>query len=363
MPSHYTGPIFDGHNDAVQRLAPFTTADLQRFLDGRDAGKGGEASHIDLPRSNRGGLAAGMFAVFARPLPVVEDPFNPRLRISEGGYEVQPDPAIDPDHARRTNSGQLDALRRIASISDGRVRIATTVMEIDACARDGSLGIVLNMEGAEGIDPHLGNLDDLYAGGVRSLGITWSRPNAFGHGVPFRFPVSPDTGPGLTPAGIQMVRRCNELGILVDVSHLNAAGFTDVVRTSRAPIVATHSSAWSICPSTRNLTDDQLAAIRDSDGLVGVNFEVSANRADGYDEPDTPIDVLVTMIEYLVRRVGVEQVGFGSDFDGATMPSAIGDVAGLPLLIQALENRGFSAAEIEALAWGNWLRVLAQTWR
>jgi membrane dipeptidase len=243
------------------------------------------------------------------------------------------------------------------------LQIVHTADQIDRCIRQGVIAVVLHLEGADPIDPELAALDVLYAAGLRSLGITWSRPNAFGHGVPFRFPVSPDTGPGLTDPGKALVRRCNALGMLVDVSHLNERGFWDVARISTAPIVATHSSAWTICQSTRNLTDDQLMAIRDSDGLVGMNFEVSANRPDGYDEPDTPIEVLVAMVDYLVARVGIDHVGFGSDFDGATMPREMGDVAGLPVLIDALRHHGYDAEAIEKLAWRNWVRVLATTWQ
>lgn len=213
------------------------------------------------------------------------------------------------------------------------------------------------------IDTDLNALDVFHAAGLRSLGIVWSRPNAFGHGVPFRYPSSPDTGPGLTDAGKRLVRRCNELRILVDVSHLNEQGFWDVVRLSQAPIVATHSAAHAICPTTRNLTDQQLGAIRDSDGLVGLNFEVSATRPDGHDNPDTPVEVLVSHVDYVVERIGIDRVGFGSDFDGATMPNAIGDVAGLSVLIDALRQRGYDQASLEKLAWRNWVRVLRATWK
>jgi membrane dipeptidase len=130
-------------------------------------------------------------------------------------------------------------------------------------------------------------LDLLYAAGLRSLGIVWSRPNAFGHGVPFKFPSSPDTGPGLTEAGRELVRACNERRILIDLSHLNEKGFWDVAGLSTAPLVATHSNAHSVCPHARNLTDRQLDAIRESGGMVGLNFATAFLRPDGSMNADT----------------------------------------------------------------------------
>jgi membrane dipeptidase len=349
-------PVFDGHNDAIQKLAPFADEDLRRFLDG------GVAGHIDLPRAREGGFAGGMFAISVSSPRPPEDPLNPTLRITDNGYEVRLAEPVEPDPALRQAIDQLSALLRLEAISNGRIRIVRSADALEAAITEGVLALVLHVEGADAFDTEGRALDVFHAAGLRSLGIVWSRPSAFGHGVPFRFPVSPDTGPGLTDAGKALIRRCNELGVLVDVSHLNERGFRDVVRISTAPIVATHSSAWAICQTTRNLTDEQLVAIRDSDGLVGVNFEVSANRPDGYDEADTPVEVLVAMIDYLVERIGIDRVGFGSDFDGATMPNAIGDVAGLPVLIDALRQRGYDETAIEKLAWRNWLRVLRATW-
>ncbi|MCS6883748.1 MAG: membrane dipeptidase, partial [Chloroflexaceae bacterium] len=185
-------------------------------------------------------------------------------------------------------------------------------------------------------------LEVLYQAGLRSLGPVWSRPNIFGYGVPFAFPASPDIGPGLTEAGKALVRACNRLRIMIDLSHLNEAGFWDVARLSDAPLVATHSNAHAICPSSRNLTDRQLDAIRDSGGMVGLNFAVPFLRPDGRRDATMPIAVMVQHIKYLVERLGIDHVGFGSDFDGALMPAAIGDVRGLPRLLQALAEAGFS---------------------
>jgi membrane dipeptidase len=357
MSSPHPIPVFDGHNDAIQKLGPFADGDLRRFLDGNPP------SHVDLPRARRGGLGGGMFAAFVPSRPGPDTPDDPAFRLTADGYEVRLAEPVPHEDALRGTLAQIDGLTRLAEVSNGAIHIVRTVNELEACLTDGVLGVVLHLEGAEAVAPDLGNLDDLYEKGVRSIGIAWSRPNAFGHGVPFRFPVSPDTGPGLTEAGKALVRRCNALGIDIDVSHLNERGFWDVVELSSAPVVATHSAAHAICPVARNLTDAQLAAIRDSDGIVGVNFEVSAIRPDSHDDPDTPIEVLVAHVDYLVERLGIDRVGFGSDFDGATMPNAIGDVAGLPVLVDALRRCGYDRDALEKLAWRNWLRVFRATWR
>ena len=126
---------------------------------------------------------------------------------------------------------------------------------------------------------------------------------------------------------------------MIDLSHLNEKGFWDVEKTSDAPLVATHSNVHALCPTPRNLTDKQLDAIKATDGVVGLNFAVSFLREDGKGDSDTPLETMVRHIDYLVERIGINRVALGSDFDGTTVPDAIGDVTGLPNLIAALEKR------------------------
>jgi membrane dipeptidase len=253
-------------------------------------------------------------------------------------------------------------LYRIERQSQGRVRVCRTVADIENCLRDDALAAVLHIEGAEAVDPGFEILDVLHAAGLRSLGPVWSRPNAFGHGVPFRCPSSPDTGPGLTDLGKALIEACNRLRILIDLSHLNERGFWDVAERSTAPLVATHSNAHAISPHSRNLTDKQLEAIGRSGGLVGVNFAVSFLRADGGCDRNTPLDTIVAHIEHMLERLGEDGVGFGSDFDGAPMPAELGNAAGLPKLVERLRERGFDEMLIEKLCWRNWLRVLRRSW-
>jgi membrane dipeptidase len=238
-----------------------------------------------------------------------------------------------------------------------------SVEDIETARREAAFVIVLHMEGAEAIGPDLEQLEDLYAAGLRSLGLVWSRPNIFGHGVPFAYPRSPDAGPGLTPAGKDLVRACNRLGIMIDVSHLNEQGFWDVAALSTAPLVATHACAHTICPSTRNLTDRQLDAIRESNGVVGFNLSVNDVRPDGDLNEYTPLDMVAHHLEYLVNRLGADRVALGSDFDGTVVPRAIKDASGLPRLVEALRVHGFDHATLCKLAVENWLRVFRLTWQ
>jgi membrane dipeptidase len=150
---------------------------------------------------------------------------------------------------------------------------------------------------------------------------------------------------------------------MVDLSHINERGFWDVARLSGAPLVATHSNAHALCPASRNLTDRQLDAIRDSDGMVGVNLAVAFLREDGGESEDTPLETVVRHVDHLVDRLGIDRVGFGSDFDGAKVPKQIGDVSGLPELLGALRARGYDEMALGKLAHGNWIRVLRATWR
>ncbi len=153
------------------------------------------------------------------------------------------------------------------------------------------------------------------------------------------------------------------LGIMLDLSHLNEQGFWDVAGLRTALLVATHACAHAICPSTRNLTDRQLDAICELNGVVGFNLCVNDVRPDAHLDESTPLDMVVRHIAYLVERLGEDRVALGSDFDGAVMPRPIKDASGLQRLIEALRAHGFGEAALRKLAMENWLRVFRLTWR
>jgi membrane dipeptidase len=271
-------------------------------------------------------------------------------------------PGPDVSTAQSAVLSMASILFRIESEAGGRLRVCRTADDIQHCIDAGVIAAVLHIEGAEAIDPKLEALDVLYQAGLRSLGPVWSRPNVFGHGVPFRCPSSPDIGPGLTDLGKDLIRACNRLKIMVDLSHLNERGFWDVAELSNAPLVATHSNAHALSPHSRNVTDEQLAAIRKSGGMIGINYAVSFLRPDGRHERDTPLELVIDHVEHALKHVGEDGVGFGSDFDGAMIPKQLGNAAGLPTLVEIMQARGYAEPLIEKLCFRNWLRVLQRTW-
>ena len=218
------------------------------------------------------------------------------------------------------------------------------------------------MEGCEAIGADLDALEVFYAAGLRSLGPVWSRHNIFGHGVPFSYPMSPDTAPGLTDAGFALVKECNRLGILIDLAHITEKGFWDVAKTTNQPLIASHSNAHALTPVARNLTDRQMDAIKESGGLVGLNYAVTMLRADARDIADTPLSDMVRHIDYMVERMGIDCVALGSDFDGATVPVGIADASGNHNLVAALKSAGYGDGELAKICRENWLRVLSQAW-
>ena len=347
-------PIFDGHNDVLQSIYLPKTGKARSFFERTAEG------HIDLPRMREGGFAGGFFAVFV-----------PSNSSADGFPGAGPDSAataplpasLDLTYALEITIKGMASLFRLEAESEGQIKVIRTAAELTVALGREVIAAVLHFEGAEAIDPHLDALEVFYQAGLRSLGLAWSRPNAFAQGVPFKFPGSPDTGPGLSGSGRQLVKACNRLGILIDMAHITDQGFWDNAGISQTPLVVTHAGAHALCPSTRNLTDKQLDAIKESDGIVGVNFHVGFLRQDGRLEPDTPLSEIVRHIDYIAQRIGIEHVAFGSDFDGAIMPLDLGDVTGMPKLLQALRDHGYDEAALRKITHENWVRVLRKTWK
>ncbi len=182
----------------------------------------------------------------------------------------------------------------------------------------------------------------------------------FAHGVAFNGSL-PATG--LTDPGRQLVHECDQLGIILDVSHINSAGFWDMLAESRNPIVATHSSVKAISPHVRNLDDGQIKALASKGGTIGINFANIFLRPDMQANPDTALDVIVSHFDHIVNLVGDEHVSFGTDFDGTDIPAVVGDAAGLPLILRALKAEGYSDTSLERICHGNFLRVAGAVWK
>ena len=320
--------IIDGHNDLV----------LCKW-------RGDDPKHVDLEHAVDADFSGGFFAIYV-PSPY---PGEPR----ETPYAMPLADPIPQSEAARVAEELYQTLRGLP------VTIATSVADFSP----GRVTAIAHLEGADPLAEDLSDLEHWYEKGIRSIGIVWSRPNAFATGVPFVFPGSPDTGPGLTDAGVELVRACNRLGILVDLSHLNEKGFWDVARVSDAPLVATHSNAHALCASSRNLTDAQLDEIGKTGGIVGINFAITFLREDGLQVFETPLSEIVRHVEYIADRIGIDHVAFGSDFDGAAVPAELGGTNGLPKLVAALRDTGFDDDAVAKVTHENWVRVLGATWR
>ncbi len=354
-------PIFDGHNDLLLRLMMrCENASTQQVIDRCVSGatKGKPDGHIDLPRMLAGGFCGGLFAVFIPP-PIGSLSFE---KMGDNGYSIPMPPPIDYTDALPVAMTQIALLLQLIERSDGQMRLCTNKLAIQNCIDESVIAVVLHMEGAEAIDKDLQSLEVFHAAGLKSLGPVWSRNTVFADGVPLAFPTSPDIGGGLTEAGRRLIKACNQKRILVDLSHLNEAGFWQVANLSDAPLVATHSNAWTMCNSARNLTDKQLDAIRDSDGVVGMNLATCFIRSDGKMSGDTELRAFVEHIDYTMNRIGDTRVALGSDFDGAVIPNAIGDIGGLDALRAAFEQQGYDNELQQRLCFENWLNVLERTW-
>ncbi|WP_240233678.1 dipeptidase [Devosia lacusdianchii] len=344
-----TIPFFDGHNDTLLKLLEADGADKERpFIEGMPS------AQLDLPRAKAAGMAGGFLAMFPPPL-------KTGLATVAGGPALSPNlpPELALADAQLVTNGMASILLRLERA--GALAVCRSASDVRAAIDRQVLAAIFHIEGAEAIDTDFRSLDVLYAAGLRSIGIVWSRANAFGTGVPFRHNVDPDIGPGLTDAGKELVRVSNRMGIMLDLSHLNAAGFRDVAAISDKPLVATHSNVHAISPSSRNLVDWQLAAIAESKGVVGLNYAVGFLQPDGVFRADTPLELMVRHVDALVDALGEDGVALGSDFDGAMIPAVMGDVTGVPKLLQALLDKGYGEELVGKIALGNWLRMIETT--
>lgn len=370
MSEHASIPVFDGHNDTL----------LSLLSTSRDFYTASELGHVDAPRAEAGNLVGGFFACF---VPTPGDEWTPNLP-SILGSSIEGVQLADENGSPSLAYAQMFTNAMIAKLlnleagggnmlkdldnenapawTENPLSVITFAEDLEENIEAGVMSAILHFEGAEMIDENFYALEMYHNAGLRSIGPVWSRSNIWAHGVPFGFNQSPDTGPGLTDRGRDLVRACNLLGIMLDVSHLNEKGFWDIANLTTAPIVATHSNAWAICPHTRNLTDKQLDAIKDSDGMVGVNYNVPFTHPEGSRDSAMPIGILADHVDYLVEKLGIDRVGFGSDYDGALMPDDLSDASKQQNLIEELRTRGYDDESLLKLGYRNWVRVLEATW-
>ena len=273
--------------------------------------------HINLDKLKRGGAWVQFFALFI--------PTGREASERPGGF-LEPHAFYERYRAvwQREMAANADAVAPAADMDDIRANTAA-----------GRISAVLSVEDAAALEGRLERVDELYADGVRLMRR------------------------GLKPFGVEVVRRMNELGMIVDVSHLSDGGFADVARVSSAPFVASHSCARSLSGHTRCLTDAQLRILGDKGGVVGVNFGPRFLREGSL---HTTIDDVVRHALHIRDKAGVEALALGSDFDGVPGTLEFEDYAGLPRLADALE-RHVGSAEMDKICSGNALRLMSEVWR
>lgn len=361
---HYDAYVFDGHNDAVHRL-----------IEGEDLGMNTQKGHIDIPRLQLGGVDASFFSVWVPP-----------ANQSKSYFEQA--------------NNQIDAILNFTNKYRASIKVAKTAADLEKIGKEGKIALLISLEGAHPLGDSIANLDYFYSKGVRSIMPTWNNSTSWATSAEDETNKSKELKfKGLTDFGIRFVQRMDELGIIIDVSHAGEKTFWDIIATSKNPIIASHSSVWNIFQHYRNLKDDQIKAIAKSGGLVAVNFApyfldgafIKKEKAmrkeydaklkkikkswkgsalsreemigkmlkDEYAKILPTISDLVDHVDYIVKLVGVEYVGLGSDFDGiGVTPKGLNDVSFYPEITKELVKRGYTENEIRKILGGNFLRVI-----
>ncbi len=290
-------------------------------------------------------------------------------RLKKGGIEggifvIWNDPPFDTDPRKRTLQ-MMEAIRGEEKAAADVLKVARSFDDVLEARRDGKFYAFIGLEGLKSIGEDLDLINEYYEFGARHASLTWNEANPLATGA------KSDPERGLTPVGKQAVKRIQDLGMLLDVSHLNDKSFWDLMSAAVGPVVATHSNCRALCDQSRNLTDEQIKALRETGGMVGLN---SFNEFVHPDEKQQTVENLVKHLIHLVELMDVEHVGFGFDFSeflsGETMssfssqstPYTIGleDASQVPNLIAEMRRVGFNEAEIEKISYGNWHRTLGE---
>jgi membrane dipeptidase len=368
---HARAVVVDLHNDVTTRMID---------ENGFDLALSNEDGHTDLPRMIAGGIDAQFLAVWV-------------------------DPWVFPgDQGWSRALAKIDVIHDFVGKNLDHVELATGADQLRQIAAEGRIAILIGVEGGHALgdviteELAIERLRQLHQKGVRYLTITWSNSNVFAGSS------GDDAGKnsGLTDLGRALIVEMNDLGMLVDVSHVSDRAFIDIVKASRLPVIASHSSMRSLANHPRNMTDEMLRALADNDGLVAINFssgfldeewksrmnELLDREKDAMDQlgesiddeleaswavwrreielaatirPRVPLSRLIDHMEHALRVAGPEHVGLGSDFDGVqAVPEGMDDVAHLPAITRALLDRGFSEGDVLKLLGDNFLRVLEE---
>ena len=359
---HAASIVIDGHNDLPYRLR----ARADSSFDKLDISESQPDLHTDLERLRAGGVGAQFWAAYV-----------PAEFDKEGG-------------AARYALEQIDLIRRMVDRYPDTFKLALSADDIERIHADGKIASLIGIEGGQAIEESLGTLRMFYTLGVRYMTLTHSDSLSWCDSATD----DPISG-GLSPFGEEVVLEMNRLGMLVDISHISADAMRHVVRVSKAPIIASHSGAYTIAEHDRNVPDDVLKSVRDNGGVVMVNFfsgyieptaakmmadmfnverELHARYPDE-DEyqaakkawreanpyPSGTIYNVIDHIDHIVKLAGIDHVGLGSDYDGVNkLPDQLDDVASYPYITQALLNRGYSEEDVQKIMGGNLLRAMRE---
>ncbi len=363
---HRDAIVVDTHSDTTPRFQ----SDGWNFGDRHTA----DDSHMDLPRIREGGLDVQFWSI----------------------YTGEPS---EPGQAMRVALERIDAVHRMADRHPDFVRVAGSVAEVREITAEGKLASLMGLEGGHMIEDSLAVLRDYYRLGVRYMTLTHSFHTGWADSSGTSSIPEPEHG-GLTGFGEDVVREMNRLGMMVDVSHVSDETFDDVIRVSRAPVIASHSSCRAVADHTRNMSDGMLRALASNGGVVMINFYPSyideeANAATreyfrrwkdemqalGESHPDDPaargaarrahftehpvpqtsLDVLLDHFDHAIRVAGEDHVGIGADWDGVpSMPRGMEDVSALPRITLGLLQRGHSEVSVRKVLGENLLRVMLQ---
>jgi microsomal dipeptidase-like Zn-dependent dipeptidase len=331
------------------------------LLWGRDLNRRGTRAQVDVPRLVEGNVAVQVFAV------VSKTPRSMNIDQNTGDTDNITLLAIAQRWPVRTWTSlkeralyQAERMHAFAAQSNGRLTMIRTRGDLERFlerrrSEPDIVAGVLALEGSQVLEGDPANVDVMFEAGYRMMSPTHffdTEMAGSAHGV---------SKGGLTPAGREMIARMEKLGMIVDVSHGSAAQIDDVLAMATKPVVVSHTGVRGTCDNGRNLTDDQLRAIRDTDGMVGLNFATGFLRPDGRMDVATDIDLMLRHLDHMIEVAGETHVGLGSDFDGAAIPATIGSAAGLPQLFAALARHGYDRPLLERLAHGNWLSLLERT--
>ncbi|MDY0235618.1 MAG: dipeptidase [Gudongella sp.] len=322
--------IVDSHNDTMMKIVDEET--WLPIIDIRE----NTSLQVDIPKMKKGNFDVAYFAAY-----------------SSAFYG-------NPNRSVSRTLALINGLYYTQKRNQDQFSISPSVEKIKYTLDNKKIAGVPAIEGAYFITSENGEeiLNQYYDLGVRSIGFTWNYSNALGEGLHKAFGDKNGTRSpvGLTPLGIKTIERMNNLGIIVDVSHLSPASFWDVIKNSKTPIIASHSGAYSVNPHVRNLYDDQIKAVGENGGVIGVVYHDEFVKT----IETASVAYIVDHIDYIVNLIGIDHVGLGSDFDGANLPKDLPDASKLGLIVDELVLRGYSDEDIEKICSKNHLRVLQE---